>query len=193
MLPQVVWDASTARAFQSHWLGLWKRSLSRAVKSTTTASGTYKLLRGRQNKQGKQHGVHVLGVTPPGDAAVEDWQKQGTVLRELFGMTLYGHWCVPSSVEKLRVKLSFVSTQHCVGVCPTVWCWSCLWQWLLVDAREEYRNWASIGQLSCKLVHRFRGQRWWFSVFDPWWTFLSTDTLPHPTHPPCLQCPVAAS
>lgn len=154
---------------------------------------TYKLLRGRQNKQGKQHGVHVLGITPPGDAAVEDWQKQGTALRELFGMTLYGHWCVPSSVEKLRVKLSFVSSQRCVGACPTVWCWSCLWRWLLVDAREEYCNWANIGQLSCKLVHRFRGQRWWFGVFDPWWTFLSPDTLPHPTPPPCLQCPVAAS
>lgn len=58
--------------------------------------------------------MRVVGMTPPGDSAAEGWQKQDIVLRELFGVTLYGHWCIPSSAEKLLVKLSFVSSQHCL-------------------------------------------------------------------------------
>lgn len=58
--------------------------------------------------------MYALYLTPPGESAVDDSQKQDIVLRRLFGLTLCGHWCIPSSVEKLLVKLSFVSSKHCV-------------------------------------------------------------------------------
>lgn len=58
--------------------------------------------------------MHALYLTPPGESADDDCQKQVIVLRWFFGLTLCDHWCIPYSVEKLLVKLSFVSSEHCV-------------------------------------------------------------------------------
>lgn len=46
--------AAIAHKFQSHWQGLWKKSLPRAIKSTTTSdskSVNEPILRGRENEK----------------------------------------------------------------------------------------------------------------------------------------------
>ena len=58
--------------------------------------------------------MHTLYLTPPKESAVHDCRKQNFVLRWLFSLVLCGRGCTLSSVEKLLVKLPFVSSKHCV-------------------------------------------------------------------------------
>lgn len=112
----VGWGAAIAHGFQSHWQGLWKKSLPRAVKPTTTTNSKFmneQILRGRENEQGKKH--CVLYLTPPGETAGSHCQEQDIrCFRWLSSVSLCGHECIRSPMLR-----NFVSSNIVYWVVPS--------------------------------------------------------------------------